>query len=98
MLFRIVSLITHAARILLGGHGVIMFRKKSSAASFCTEIIIYKISISLLCTVQKSNIITFDFVMLFRARGNSVPSNPKHAFECLMQFGRDVFPTLWYCL
>ena len=29
-----------------------------------------------------------DFVMLFRARGNAVPSNPKHAFKCLLQFGR----------
>ena len=35
-----------------------------------------------------------DFVMLLQARGNAVPSNPKHAFECLMQFGSDVFPTL----
>ena len=35
-----------------------------------------------------------DFVMLLRARGNAVPSNLKHAFEWLMQFGRDVFPTL----
>jgi len=35
-----------------------------------------------------------DFVMLRRARGNVIPSNPKHALECLMQFGRDVFPTL----
>ena len=34
-----------------------------------------------------------DFIMLLRARGNVVPSNPKHALECLMQFGRDVFPT-----
>ena len=32
--------------------------------------------------------------MLLRARGNAVPSNLKHALECLMQFGRDVFPTL----
>ena len=32
--------------------------------------------------------------MLLRARGNAVPSNPKHALECLMQFGRDVFPIL----
>ena len=38
--------------------------------------------------------ITFDFVMLLRARGNAVPSNPKHALECLMRFRRDVFPTL----
>ena len=38
--------------------------------------------------------ITFDFVMLLRARENTVPTNPKHALECLMQFGRDVFPTL----
>ena len=45
------------------------------------------------CTKTK-HIITFDFVMLFRVRGNSVPSNPKHALECLMQVGRDVFPTL----
>ena len=39
-------------------------------------------------------IITFGFVMFLRARGNAVSSNPKHALECLMQFGRDVFPTL----
>ena len=32
--------------------------------------------------------------MLLRARGNGVISNPKHALECLMQFGRDVFSTL----
>ena len=35
-----------------------------------------------------------NFVMLLQAKGNAVPSNPKHALECLMQFGRDVFPTL----
>ena len=45
------------------------------------------------CTKTK-HIITIDFVMLLRFRGNAVSSNPKHAFECLMQFGRDVFPTL----
>ena len=45
------------------------------------------------CTKTK-HIITFDFVMLLRARGNAVPSNPKHALECLIQLGRDVFPTL----
>ena len=45
------------------------------------------------CTKTK-HIITCDFVMLLRARGNAVPSNPKHALECLLQFGRDVFPTL----
>ena len=45
------------------------------------------------CTKIK-HIITFDFVMLLRARGNAVSSNPKHALECLMQFGRNVFPTL----
>ena len=32
-----------------------------------------------------------DFVVLLRTRGNAVLSNPKHALECLMQFGRDVF-------
>ena len=32
--------------------------------------------------------------MLFRARENAVFSNLKHALECLMQLGRDVFPTL----
>ena len=32
--------------------------------------------------------------MLLGARGNAVPSNSNHALECLMQFGRDVFPTL----
>ena len=45
------------------------------------------------CTKTK-RIITFDFVMLLRARGNAVPSNPKHALKCLMHFGRDVFQTL----
>ena len=37
------------------------------------------------CTKTK-HIIIFDFVMLLRARGN--------ALECLMPFGRNVFPTL----
>ena len=32
--------------------------------------------------------------MLLRAKGNAVLSNSKHALECLMQFGMDVFPTL----
>ena len=32
--------------------------------------------------------------MFLRASGNAVSSNPKHALECLMQLGRDVFPTL----
>ena len=45
------------------------------------------------CTKTK-HIITFDLVMLLRARGNVVPSNAKHALKRLMQFGRDVFPTL----
>ena len=45
------------------------------------------------CTKTK-HIITFDLVMLLRAGENVVPSNPKHALECLMQFGRNVFPTL----
>ena len=45
------------------------------------------------CTKTK-HIFTFDLVMLLRARGNAVPSNPKHALECLMQIGRDVFPNL----
>ena len=36
-------------------------------------------------------IITVDFVTLLRARGNAAPSNPKHALECLKQFGRDAF-------
>ena len=35
-----------------------------------------------------------DFVMLLRVRANAVSFNPKHALECLMQFGRDVFPNL----
>ena len=47
-----------------------------------------------MCCTQTKHIITFDFVMLLRARRNAVPSNPKHALKCLMQFGRDVFPTL----
>ena len=45
------------------------------------------------CTKTK-HVITFDFVMLFLARGNAVPSNAKHALKCLTKFGRDVFPTL----
>ena len=45
------------------------------------------------CTKIK-HIIIFDFVMLLRARGNAVPFNPKHVLECLLQFERDVFPTL----
>ena len=45
------------------------------------------------CTKTK-HIITFGFLVLLQARGNAVPSNPKHALEYLMQFGRDVFPTL----
>ena len=45
------------------------------------------------CT-KTQDIITFDFVMLLRARGNAVASNPKHAHECLMQLRRNVFPTL----
>ena len=45
------------------------------------------------CT-KTTHVITYDFVMLLRARGNAVSSNPKHALECLMQFGRNVFPTL----
>ena len=39
------------------------------------------------CTKTK-HIITFDFVMLLRARGNAVLSNPKHPLESLIQFGR----------
>ena len=35
-----------------------------------------------------------DFVMLLRAGGNTVPSDPKDALESLLHFGRDVFPTL----
>ena len=45
------------------------------------------------CTKNKY-IITFDFVMLLRARGNAVSSNPKHALEYLKQFVRDIFPAL----
>ena len=45
------------------------------------------------CTKIK-HIITSDFVMLLRARGNAVSSNPKHALECLMLFGRNAFLTL----
>ena len=45
------------------------------------------------CTKTK-HIFTFDLVMLLRARGNAVLSNPKHALECLMQFGRDAFHNL----
>ena len=45
------------------------------------------------CTKTK-HIITFDFVVLLRARANAVAFDPKHALECLMQFGRDVFPIL----
>ena len=32
--------------------------------------------------------------MLLRARGSAFPSNTKHGLEYLVQFGRDVFPTL----
>ena len=46
------------------------------------------------CTTPKY-VITFGFVLFLRARENAVSSNPKHFLECLMQFGRDVFPTLW---
>ena len=47
-----------------------------------------------MCCTKTKHIITFDFVMLLRARGNAVPSNPKNALKYLMQFGSDVFPTL----
>ena len=43
---------------------------------------------------KTKHIIIFDFVMILRDRGNAVPSNPNHVLECLLQFGRDVFPTL----
>ena len=45
------------------------------------------------CTKTK-HINTIDFVMLLRVRGNAVLSNPKHILESLMQFERDIFPTL----
>ena len=48
-----------------------------------------------MCCTKTKHLITFDFVRLLRARGNAVSSNPKHALECLMQFGRDVLPTLY---
>ena len=32
--------------------------------------------------------------MLLRAKGSAVPSNPKHALKCLVQFARDFVPTL----
>lgn len=35
-----------------------------------------------------------DFVMLLRAGGNTVPPDPKDALESLLQFGKDVFPTV----
>lgn len=35
-----------------------------------------------------------DFFMLIKARGKSIPSDPKDALQLLLQFGRDVFPTL----
>ena len=82
-------------RILLGGHGVIMFRRKSSAVSaFVLKLL--SIKFQLVCYVLYKNQACnyLDFVMLLRARGNAVPSNPKHVLECLMQFGKDVFPTL----
>ena len=47
-----------------------------------------------MCCTKTKHIITFDFVMLLRARGNAVPFNLKHALESLMKFGRDVFSTL----
>ena len=43
---------------------------------------------------KTKHIITFDFDVLLRARGNAVLFNPKHALECLMQLGRDVSPNL----
>ena len=82
-------------RILLGEYGVIMFRRKSSAVStFVLKSLFTKVKLVCYVLYKTKHIITFDFVMLLRARGNAVPSNPKHALECLMQFGRDVFPTL----
>ena len=44
---------------------------------------------------KTKHIITFDFVMLLRAGKKAAPSNPKHALECLMQFVRYIFPTLF---
>lgn len=35
-----------------------------------------------------------DFVMLLQAGGNRVPPDPKDALETLMQYRRDIFPTL----
>ena len=35
-----------------------------------------------------------DFVMLFQAGGSTVPPDPKDILESLLQFGRDVFPTM----
>lgn len=35
-----------------------------------------------------------DFVMLFQAGGNTVPPDPKDVLESVLQFGRDVFPTM----
>ena len=80
-------------RILFGGHGVVVFRRKFSAVSvFVLKLLFTKFQ--LVCYV--CSIITFDFFMLLRAIGNATPSNPKCALECLMQFGGDVFPTLCF--
>ena len=74
---------------------MIMFRRKSSAVSaFVLKLLFIKFLSVYYVLYKTKHMITFDFVVLLRDRGNAVPSNPKHDLECLMQFGRDVFPTL----
>ena len=66
---------------------MIMFYRKSSAVSaFVLKLLFTKFQ--LVCYLLYKDQ-TFDFVMLLQARGNAIPSNPRHALECLMQFGKD---------
>ena len=84
-------------RISLGGHGVIRFRRKCSAESaFVLKLLFIKFQLAcyVLYKNQTYRIIAFDLVMLLRARGNAASPNSKHVLQCLMQFGRDAFPTL----
>ena len=74
-----------------------MFRRKCSAESaFVLKLLFIKFQLAcyVLYKNQTYRIIAFDLVMLLRARGNAAPPNLKHILQCLMQFGRDVFPTL----
>ena len=69
-----------------------MFRRKFFAVSaFVLKLLFIKFQLVCYVLYKAKHIITFDFVMLLQAKGNAVSSNPKHALECLMQFGKDVF-------